>query len=279
MTGEELAMLAMPVAWNATAVRRLVDWSEQEVLKPFGVTLESYSTARLVARSQSARTKWIWQRPLISGFLFGIEELPSAFENLATDQGAALVRVSELDEEHVRTTLNSALTLIAELAPALFASVRFLLRALHVLDSRGPDFDISLTLPELPNSVFLSVPQSGERDAVSRLAEALVHEVLHLQLSLIERCCPLIRTDSNEETAYSPWRDEYRPVGGVIHGLFVFRGVESLWSNLAENRQIGASEFAGSRVEEIRGQCRRVRLAQCDSLTPFGREVLSGIAD
>jgi hypothetical protein len=81
-------------------------------------------------------------------------------------------------------------------------------------------YDISHTTPELPLSIFVSIPAANERHAVLRLAESLIHEAMHLQLTLIETSVPLVRSTS--ATAFSPWKAEDRPVQGLMHGLYVF---------------------------------------------------------
>lgn len=276
MTDNDLTALATPVAWNAHNVGALLDWSEREVLMPSGITRESYSTSNLLAEQGMACTNWIWHWPLIPGTNFGIEELPAALAHLAMDQGVSLMKTSELEEEYVCSIIESALALIEKCVPALFCSVRLLLRTLHIIESRGFGIDTSFSLPELPNSVFITIPQADEPDVVPRLAEAIVHEVLHLQLSLVERFRPIIRAGSMAESAYSPWRAEYRPVGGIIHGLFVFRCIEVMWSCVVDEPGSAIADFAHARKEEIRRQRRCVHLKASDSLTDFGHQIFVG---
>lgn len=94
-----------------------------------------------------------------------------------------------------------------------------LVRVVHVL-SAPKDQDISHSSPDLPFSIFVSVPEPIERDATLRLAESIVHEAMHLHLSLLEMLRPMV-TDV-DAYGYSPWKDELRPVGGLVHGLYVF---------------------------------------------------------
>ena len=263
--------LTTPIVWHETSVKTLAAGAETEVLKPFGLTLESYGSARMYCRDRHMRRIWACQWPLVPGLLFGLEKLPTALAHLATNNGASLKKTRDLNEEYVSSVLCSSCKLIKELAPELFLSVRALLRSLHVLESPGKDYDVSFSLPCLPNSIFISIPQPGERNIISRLAEAIVHEVLHLQLSLVERICPIVRNDAEQEVVYAPWRDELRPLGGVIHGLFVFWGVEMLWSRVTENRACNVFDFANRRVEEIRRQRLLVRPEEYRSLTPFGQ--------
>ena len=43
--------------------------------------------------------------------------------------------------------------------------------------------------------MFLSVPDHGTHARIERVTEALVHETMHLQLSLLERRIPLVESD------------------------------------------------------------------------------------
>ena len=273
MIREYVEMLATPIAWHETSVETLAKWAETEVLEPFGLNLRSYGSARMYCRDRHLPREWVFCPPLVEGLSFGLEKLPTPLAHLATSNGVSLKKTCDLREEYVRSILWSSCKLIRQLAPELFLSVRILLRSLHVLESPGKDYDVSFSLPCLPNSIFLSIPQPSEPNSVSRLTEAIVHEVLHLQLSLVERICPLVQNDAEKEFAYSPWRDERRPLGGLIHGLFVFRGVEMLWIRATNNHLRNVFNFAKDRVEEIRRQCSLVKPKEYRSLTSFGQKI------
>ena len=253
--------------------------AESELLAPIGLTFESYGTVRMILKSQDAQRKWAWSRSIVPGTEFGVELLPDSLACLASDNGVSLAKECGLDEDHACAALRSSCDLISNLAPELYASVRSLLRSLHVLECSEPGFDQSFSLPDLPFSVFLSIPGPSENDALPRLAESIVHEVLHLQLSLVERISPIVRSAAEPDFAYAPWRDECRPIGGVIHGLFVFRGVEFLWRRAAKDEPKGMLEFAEGRIEEIRRQRRLVEAKYYASLTRFGNSVLFRLVD
>ena len=269
--------LTTPLAWNEASLNMLAEWEEKEILKPAGLTFDTYGTARMLCRCPRMERVWVWPRTLMPELSFGLEMLPAKLEHIATENGAVLKNCDEVNEDEVGSVLRSACNLVAEAAPELFLSIRCFLRSLHVLDSPDKDFDVSFSLPHLPNSIFLSIPLPEERDAIARTAEAIVHEVLHLQLSLVERACPIVRVDAKPEYAYAPWRNEYRPLGGVIHGLYVFRGLEALWTRAVEIYRGDVYEFACGRVEGISSamfgcKANRTRVAdllwaQCPSAT------------
>lgn len=130
---------------------------------------------------------------------------------------------------------------------SLRTTVLTLVRSLHVLESpRG--FDVSFSSPGVPFSVSVSVPEPDERDAVLRLAESIVHEAMHLQLSLIEGVCGLVT--AGDTTAYSPWKERDRPVQGVLHGIYVFVVIHQALGELAE-QDVERREYCERRRSEI----------------------------
>ena len=53
-------------------------------------------------------------------------------------------------------------------------------------------------------------------------AEMVTHEAAHTWLFLVEEVSPLAERCWDGNHWLSPWRDDARPIGGVIHGVFVF---------------------------------------------------------
>lgn len=133
----------------------------------------------------------------------------AGFEGLLFDQSRDL---------QVREQIQAAADLLSHV-PSMAESVGRVVRSIHPLRAL-PDHDVSHSTPQLPFSVFISVPRKGERDATLRVAESLIHESMHLQLTLVESVVPLA-TDERA-SGFSPWKRERRPVSGLLHGLYVF---------------------------------------------------------
>lgn len=280
MTKDQLTKLAEPVAWDSDAVDALSKWSEHNLLSPRGLTLRTYSTVKMLTENPNAHADQFHETVSVRDVQFAIEKLPVKFWHLATAQGVRPSSVVEAELRSIYAVLKDALDTISLNMPGLFASIRSLLRSLHLLESHDPDYDLSFTLPHLPHSIFLSVPATTSRCCVPRVAEAIVHEVLHLQLALIERQCPLVRQNVPVEVTYAPWRGEERPLSGVVHGLFVFRGIEHLWCRLLGGTQSATREFARARTEEVRRQRDLVQRPEAfNSLTAFGRRVFQRLIE
>jgi HEXXH motif-containing protein len=88
------------------------------------------------------------------------------------------------------------------------------------LESRS-DLD-SATSPAAFGAIATSLPPS----AVS-MAETLVHEFQHIKLSGLMDMLPLI--EPGDEKGYAPWRDDPRPMGGILQGLYAFTGIVRFW--------------------------------------------------
>ena len=90
------------------------------------------------------------------------------------------------------------------------------------------------------------------------VAECLVHEAMHQKLFRLESVVPLFEADSPKgESFYSPWRNDSRPLGMVLHGCYVFTFVVHLWLRWAElappelSSTTAAHHTAMRRVSEV----------------------------
>ena len=149
-------------------------------------------------------------------------------------------------------------------------AIKHFVRSLHVLKPPDNDTDISFSDPEAPFSAFVSVPITVTVDASWRVAESILHEFMHLQLTAIEHIVPLL-TNSNG-ALYSPWRREMRPVSGVLHGAYAFFGVNDFVLQalrFADSTRIRS--YLLTRHRTLREQFAEIQsLGDSDSLTPIG---------
>lgn len=163
-------------------------------------------------------------------------ELPE-FDRLAGfyhEHGLEPMSREELLVEQAGGKLRAAWQLLASV-PAVQASLRPLVRTIQVLRSPDPEIDISYSHPAVPFSVFVSVGDDSSLVSALRVAESLLHEAMHLKLTLLEAEVELVWAGS-QEVYYSPWRDENRPIRGVLHGLFVFAAVHEFYTALLESK-------------------------------------------
>ena len=141
--------------------------------------------------------------------------------------------------------------------PSLYATISLYLRSIHLLAAPSDDFDVSHSDPAVPFSIFVSVPPSDARGRI-RLAESIVHECMHLQLSVLEDIVPLV--DESRAMYFSPWQQTLRPVSGVLHGLYVFAVIHTFFGIVASSESLTSEErlFATSRCRKIADEVTRV---------------------
>ena len=79
-------------------------------------------------------------------------------------------------------------------------------------------------------AAFGAIATSWPPSPVS-MAETLVHEFQHLKLCGLMDMLPLI--EPCDERGYAPWREDPRPVGGLLQGVYAFTGIVRFWARPA----------------------------------------------
>ena len=270
-------ILLHPAQWTPALPAGLRQVGVSDLLTPLGVDFESYGTARMMARDarESRRTIGKVDHPVgRKGGLVLLEKLPPRAVAELEAMGLSVRTVDESTALADIEILRQAWVLIHAAWPELSCSVEQLVRCIHLVKASSPDTDCSYSRPDLPFSVFLSVPSPGSHARVERVAEALVHETMHLQLSLLERGIQLVESDRPDAVSFSPWRDCERNAQGVLHGLYVFVIVQRMWQLASQRSPRGLDErFAEARVRAVRDEIGKAQLLlQSPGLTPEGRQ-------
>ena len=177
----------------------------------------------------------------------------------------------------VANNLGEALFLL-NLVPTVWPTVCQLVRALHVIDPGDNDIDVSFSDPSVPFSVFVSVPPRRSETVILRIAEAILHESMHLHLTLISRILPLVQPEGRMQ--YSPWRGEERDSEGILQALYVFSVIRSFLTLLLTTRSKEADDHVSDRIEQIERQIGQARsFRECDELTPEGAALVTRLLD
>jgi len=243
--------------------------------RDIGLTPDTYGTERVLSRSISAPHEAITSLkicPSISATVpaISIEVLTQKCAVQYQEQGIAFYSPHEILHTTVLDCIEEALAIINQV-PSLMKTVATLVRSLHVIKPEDGDHDVSFSEPHIPFSVFVSVPEKRVANDGLRIAEAIVHEAMHLQLTLIDETFPL--TDSTGGTYYSPWRGEQRSVLGVFHALYVFQVVAYVLRQLRSIRDWtqDTTEYINSRCALIRRQVEEIEsFEHCGKLTLGG---------
>lgn len=114
-------------------------------------------------------------------------------------------------------------------------------------------------------------------ESATEFAEALVHEMQHSKLNAVLELVKLTDGDLTERYL-APWRDDPRPLTGVLHGLYAFTCGVEFW--LAEADVASESEQVRFEIAFRRTQVRRALRVLGDDphLTNAGRALVDAVS-
>lgn len=158
--------------------------------------------------------------------------------------------------------------------PEYAAALATGLRSLVPLPA-SPDFlTRSASSGDSFGALLVGQPPSG-----TEFAALLVHEFQHTKLGAYYHLLELF-DDPGEQRFYAPWRDDPRPLSGLLQGVYAFLGVTGYWhqrrQDAAEDAALADFEFALWR----RRTWRALRDLRADAgLTALGRRFAAHLAD
>ena len=203
-----------------------------------------------------------------------IEVLPSLLAERWKYVGLNFANARDINDMRCVEALSKSLDLIRFVHP-IHGTVAGMCRSLHVLRASCGHFDISFSDPSLPFSIFVSCPPVAESNRFQRLAENVIHEALHLQLSLVERLEPLVIDGAEHEFVSSPWKEGKRTIRGLLHAAYVFNNLRYFWKRVVTNFRTSSS-FAEKRIDTINQEMVGARpLLNSPLLTATGRLLAS----
>ena len=264
----------------AEPISRVV-WNQLE--RDIGITPTSYGTSRLL-RGNSREVRSIVTRCSL-GLSSGVHGCTGGIpiEMLPADIARQFVGddVQFLEAHKVVGTvaaqLEEALYLL-NLVPTVWPTVCMLVRSLHIIDAGGDETDVSFSDPTVPFSVFVSVPRVWSEEAALRVAEAILHEAMHLHLTLVDRVIPLVVPQ--QLTYYSPWRDKERDSEGMLQALYVFGVIRSFLRLIPERRISTVNDYVVDRIAQINWQIEQAQdFRGCEELTPEGGALVARLLD
>ena len=263
-----LATLGRPTApWFPELTNLLVNSGWEALSSELGISSATYSTTGVMRRDPTATGNLLSVDLPIPG-----ESHPS-LEFIADDlqthfkpKEFRFFDIHEVAENGTNQTLHTAFEWIATI-PSLYSSVTQPVKSIHILESTAEGYDISFSDPSIVFSIFVSVPSENSSHAALRVAEAVIHESMHLQLSLLEKQLPLAISQTARH--FSPWKKGQRSASGVLHALYVFTVIDA-WL-----RQLPASvnTYSTSRRSEIAGQVAEIAVVCFAELTKEGEDL------
>lgn len=241
-------------------------------LKAHGINnLNEYSTSRVINNPNlSFDTKFLVSDKIDNEAIY--LEVPSLalLESFYPKHGLVAHSLYELEPNKATSKIKSALKSF-DLVEPIHTFIKKLVRLIQVLKQEECENDVSYSHPNIPFSIFISVCENDSIIDNLRVAESILHEAMHLKLTLIENIVPLIKPNSTA-LYYSPWREEERPIRGVLHGLFVFRAIFDFYNQL--NHVINpstATNYVLNRKEQINAEFNLLKdFRHCPELTKEG---------
>lgn len=263
--------------WFPDLTKDLTQIGWTKLNQQFQITAENYGTNRVLSRNKNASRQIITkiskdEYSTDVNEIILLEMLPPETTHIYSKQDIEFYQSSEILGSPLMETLLEAFSIL-QLVPSIHTTVFDLVRSLQLIKSdEAGEYDISFSEPNLPFSIFVSIPPKKIFADFLRVAEAIIHEAMHLQLTLIESVIPLI--NNNKREFYSPWKGEYRTLGGVLHALYVFRVLDTLFRELIDNVLVPSQlkAYLLERRDLIARQVTEVRdFASCPDLSLFGK--------
>jgi hypothetical protein len=140
--------------------------------------------------------------------------------------------------------------------------------------------NLSFSVRNLPGVIF-----KNNEITPHLIGETLVHEADHQFFYAVERFNKFWKSDVRQQkpTYYSPWRDDPRPIDGVLRGLSAFTRVSKYYSSALESYQFTKEEHEVvgrlflSRIEEAKAAFEII--SGEEQLSDFGTKYLIDIRD
>ncbi|GAA4630365.1 hypothetical protein GCM10023196_055440 [Actinoallomurus vinaceus] len=177
-------------------------------------------------------------------------------------------RLSAWEITHWSTVIQDAWTILRTHHSEVAEEIRALLSVVAPLTPTG--WPASGTSRTTPGCVALALP----RDGLS-LAATLVHEVQHAKLTGLFHLVDLVSLDSDRRY-YAPWRQDPRPITGLLHGTYAHLGVAAFWRR---QRHLHGGDAAHAEFVRWRDAAAETAQVIRDSaaLTPLGHRFLDGM--
>lgn len=210
----------LPPWWPGLA-RKLVK-DKWKTLRIAGITEKNYSTDLFLGTENNSNIKIIHITSRVDGApscVRSVEFLADASKRKLSANGLEFYSYEDFLNLKLDEVIFMALEKISA-TPGLYVSTELLAKNIVLLKPRDSFSDTSYSSPQIPFTIFISIPRDRVENIALRVAESIIHECMHLQLTLLEERIPLIISDA--ERHFSPWKGEFRNSSGILHALYVF---------------------------------------------------------
>ncbi|GIJ49641.1 HEXXH motif domain-containing protein [Virgisporangium aliadipatigenens] len=181
-------------------------------------------------------------------------------------------RLTGAEVESWRALLHDAWRLLVRHAPDLAAEIGADALVLVPLHRAAIGREVSVTSTDVFGAFGLTMPAFAPA-----LAANLVHELQHSKLNVMLRLRPAIRGDETRRY-FAPWRNDPRPITGLLHGIYAFVGVATMWRRFHAANAVEAADYQFALLRE---QLRLAVVAArgCGLLTTDGRALVAALSE
>ena len=256
---------------------------ERAVLRGSGGSLELVVGRHAVAVQADPAVDgpgWRGLRPLRAAV--GREVLAVALDDIDPFRGGRDLPVSgrlpAAALPHWQRTFGDAWAMLVSRHPWFADAIKAGLVMLIPLAGRSGGDRMSATSHDAFGACALSNPADPQS-----LAVTLVHEFQHAKLGALHDLAPLYHPGPDVRF-YSPWRDDPRPMSGLLQGAYAYLGVTDFWRTergVCEARARGGhatfAQFEFARWRETWHAANAIE--GCGRLTQAGRYLVTGMRD
>ncbi|MFD8494593.1 HEXXH motif domain-containing protein [Amycolatopsis sp. NPDC059657] len=181
-------------------------------------------------------------------------------------------RVSAEESAEWLTGLAAAWRLLTEHHPTLAGEISAGLTTLVPRPATGRLDSFSASHGDTFGCIVLSLPPDA-----TGFAATLIHEFQHSKLGILLELLDLVDADTGGDRFYAPWRDDPRPLIGLLHGVFSYLGVTAFYRThrtvaTGADARLSHFEFAYRREQASEATAALTDVAE---LTPLGRRFVA----
>ena len=233
--------------WNNEVVNVIIDYKWDTCLKNIFHDYADYSIIGCVHKKRTSEEKTL--SLIETGNKIQIVFPSDSLIDFYHEHGLVTADLNIAFDQKINK-INNAIGVLGEVND-LQSFIFRIVKSVQIIETVDAYTDISYSHPDIPFSIFFSVCENNSIISDLRVAESILHESMHLMLTLIEDHFDL-RDNKSNETFYSPWRDEHRPLRGVLHGMFVFRAIYDFYTLLEKRiNKDNVIEYLSKRKSEI----------------------------
>jgi HEXXH motif-containing protein len=164
---------------------------------------------------------WLGIRDCRAGNLEAVIEDLDPFR-MPAEAGGLAPRLTAWQARDWQRALQQGWEVLAAGQPAIAAEVAAAISVIVPL-RRSVNGHLSSSSPDTFGALAMSEPQDAEACAC-----ALTHELQHVKLCAVVDIVKLTSADDGRRY-YAPWRDDPRPVAGLLQGAYAHIGVTEFW--------------------------------------------------